>query len=219
MKLSTQAHSLRFFSTACLLLVTLTSSSAIILAAPAGKMISAEITVSGESENAEKPFVKLNGEPAMSGRTFLSQSTLETSANISADVNLPGVGRVRLLPGTILSLGFSENNITGKLHAGKIRVFSSTGTVVKIETPDNILTNDSAVPGDFSLDLTSGESRAVSESGTVFFSDGEPVGQAQTTTASRSILLPVIIYAAIVGASVVAVLMSGDDDDVVSPVR
>jgi hypothetical protein len=224
MKRTKPAHSLRFLTSAGLLLVLLAGSS-LILAAPVNKGRAAEISVSGGGENGAKPFVNLNGEPVLSGRTFFSYSTLETPQNVSANVNLPGLGRVSLSPGTMLSLGFSENSITGKLHAGKIRVFSTKGTTVNIETPDNRAVNDSEVPGTFTLDMTSGVSKAVSESGAVFLNNGEPAAQAQTGAAGGSIWLPVAIFGAAVGTAVVIVFLDRSSDEdraedaVVSPIR
>jgi hypothetical protein len=224
MKRTKIADSLRFFTASSLMLVLFAGAS-FVLAAPVNRGRAAEISVSGEGENGAKPFLKLNGEPVLSGRTFFSYSTLETPASVSADVNLPGLGRVSLSPGTMLSLGFSENNITGKLHAGKIRVFSTAGTKVDIETPDNRLVNDPAIAGTFILDMTSGVSKTVAEKGSVFLDNGEPAPQTQTAGASASIWVPVVVYSAIVGTAVVVVLldrMSDDDnaeDAIVSQIR
>jgi hypothetical protein len=224
MKRTKIAHSLRFLLSAGLLVV-LCAGSLPIFAAFANKGKAAEILVSGTGEDGAKPFLKLNGEPVLSGRTFFSYSTLETPQSVSADVNLPGLGRVSLSPGTMLSLGFSENSITGKLHAGKIRVFSTAGTTVNIETPDNRLVNDSTVPGTFTLDMTSGVSKAISESGAAFLNNGEPAGQVQTAPATASILVPSLILAGAVGTAVVVVLLDRSSDEdraedaILSPVR
>jgi hypothetical protein len=224
MKRTNPAHSLRFLTAAGLLLVLFAGSS-LTLAAPVNKGWAAEISVSGEGENGAKPFLKLNGEPVLSGRTFFSYSTLETPQNVSADINLPGLGRVSLSPGTMLSLGFSDNNITGRLHAGKIRVSATAGTKVDIETPDNRLVNDPAVAGTFTLDISSGSSEAVSESGTVFLSDGAPAGRGQTTASSPNVWVPAAIWGGLVATSVFFVLLNRVDDDdraedvILSPVR
>lgn len=206
------AYSLRSFTATGLLLVLFAGSS-LTLAGPANGVRAAEISVSGEGENGGKPFLKLNGEPVLSGRTFFSYSTLETPQNVFGNINLPGLGRITLSPGTMLSLGFSENSITGKLHAGKIRVSSTAGTSVNIETPDNRAMNDPAVAGTFTLDLSSGAAEAVSESGNVFLNKGQPTVQAQTTASSPSILVPVIIYGGIVGTAVYFGLINRVDDD------
>lgn len=224
MKRRNTARSLHFLTVAGLMLV-LCAGSTLSMAAPLSSGWAAEISVSGEGENGAKPFLKLNGEPVLSGRTFFSYSTLETPQNVSADVNLPGLGRVSLSPGTMLSLGFSENNISGKLHAGTIRVFSTAGTKVEIETPDNRVTNDPAAAGIFVIDVAGGVSKTISEKGSVALVNGQPAGQAQTTAASPSIWIPVTVYSAIVGTAAAIVFfdrISDDDraeDVIVSQVR
>lgn len=213
-----------FYTSATLFLV-LFAGSLPVLAAPVNGGRAAEISISGEGENGAKPFLRLNGEPVLSGRTFFGFSDLETPENVSANVNLPGLGRVNLAPGTKLSLGFSDNAITGRLHAGKIRVFSTSGTTVNIETPDNRLVNDPAEAGIFTLDTTSGASKAVSESGSVFLNNGEPAAKAQTGTAASGAWIPIVVYSAIVGTVVTIVLLNRSSDEdraedvVVSAVR
>lgn len=199
--------------TAGFLLLLLAGSSVSVLAVPAGRGRAAEIAVSGSGENGGRPFIKLDGEQALSGRTFFAYSTLETPQNVSADVSLPGLGRVSLTPGTTLSLGFTENSITGKLQSGKIRVLTSKGTAVVIETPDDRITNDSAEPGIFTVDLTSGTSEVAAESGAVFNKGGKPAGQAQTATAASSILVPVLVFSGIVATAAVVVLLDRNNDD------
>jgi hypothetical protein len=206
------AHSVRSLTAASLLLVLFAGSS-LVLAAPENRGRAAEISVSGSGDNGNKPFLKLNGEPALSGRTFFSYSTLETPQNVSSDINLPGLGRVSMSPGTMLSIGFSEDSITAKLHSGKIRVFSTAGTKVDIETPDNRVVNDPAAAATFTLDMTSGVSRTVSELGTIRLSNGEPAVQTQTAAASPSIWIPVAILGAAVGTAVVVVLLDRSSDD------
>lgn len=206
------AKSLRYFTIASLAWV-LFSGPLMVLASPSNRGWAAEISVSGAGENGAKPFLKLNGEPALSGRTFFSYSTLETPANVSADVNLPGLGRVSLSPGTTLSLGFSDSNISGKLHAGKIRVFSTAGTRVDIGTPDNRVINDPSTAGIFEIDVTGGLSKTVLERGSVNLDNGEPAGQTQTAAVSPSIWIPVAIYGAIVGTAVTLVFLDRASDE------
>lgn len=212
MKRTIIAHSSRFL-TAAGLVMALFAGSITALAAPLNKGWAAEISVSGEGENGAKPFLKLNGEPVLSGRTFFAYSTLETPQNVSADVNLPGLGRISLSPGTVLSLGFSENNISGKLHAGKIRVFSTAGTKVDIETPDNRAANDPAEAGIFVIEVAAGVSKTITEKGAVILENGVPANQTQTAAASRSIWIPVAIYGAIVGTAVAVVFFDRASDE------
>src|SRR5215204_3621428 len=88
----------RFAAAICLVFAVLASSSMLVLASPDGKTLQGEIIVTGKSENGLPPYVKLNGERAVSGRTFPSYSMIETPAAISADVNLGTLGRITLSP-------------------------------------------------------------------------------------------------------------------------
>ncbi len=212
---------LRHATAFCLTLTMLASSSMFVLAAPDSKVLLGEISISGNGENGEPPFVKVNGERAVTGRTFPSYSMIETSAATSADVNLGTVGRISLSPDSTLILSFSENSISGKLLTGKIRVSNAKGVSVNIETPDNALSNDKEIPGAFTIDVQSGATQATAETGSIFFKDGLPAGKAQTTSSGGSGLwIPLAVYAAIVGVAVTYVVISrNDDDNVVSPIR
>lgn len=210
---------LHLWTSACLILAIFASSTTFIFAVPGGKT-TAEIIVSGKSENGQGPYVNLNGEPVMSGRTFFSHGTLETTQITSANIHIHGLGRVSLSPDTRLSLGFAENNITGRLYAGSIQVFSQTGVSVKIETPEKTFINDPAVPGNLFVDITSREAQVFSENGDVFLEDGATAAQTQTGSSNRRRLwLPLLILGGAVTAAVIATLAGGDDDGVVSPVR
>ena len=221
MKYDKRTNFLRNATALCLTLTIFASSLPFVLAAPEGKILLGEIAVSGIGENGEPPFVKVNGERAVTGRTFPSYSMIETPASISADVNLGAVGRIALSPESILILSFSENSISGKLLTGKIRVSNAKGVSVNIETPDNALSNDKDVQGNFTVDVKSGTTEATAETGSIFFKDGLPAGKAQTTSSGGSGLwIPLAVYAAIVGVAVTYVVISrNDDDNVVSPIR
>lgn len=196
-------------------------STSFVLAAPERKTLLGEIAVSGDGENGEPPFVKVDGERAVSGRTFSSSSVIETSNATSADINLGGVGRIGLSPNSRLSLNFTANSISGKLYGGKIRVFNAKGVSVNIETPDKALSNNKELQGSFVIDLETGATVATTESGSLFFEDGEPAGQAQTTASGGSgVWVPLTVFGAIVGVAVIAVVLNRNgDDNVVSPIR
>lgn len=211
---------LRFLTSACLIVAILASSTSFALATPERKALLGEISVSGDGQNGEPPFVKVDGEPAVSGRTFSSASVIETSETTSANISLGTVGRIGLSPNSRLSLNFTENSITGKLYSGKIRVFNSKGVSVNIETPDSSLSNNKELQGNFVIDVESGTTLATTESGSLFFEDGEPAGKAQTTAAAGSSLwIPLTVFGAIVGVAVVSVILNRNGDGIVSPVR
>lgn len=213
----------RFAAALCLMFVMLANSSMFVLAAPDGNLLLGEIVVTGRSENGEPPLVKVNGEPAMTGRTFPSYSMIETSALTSADLNLGRIGRIGLSQDSILILSFGDNNISGKLLSGKINVYSAKGVSVKIETLDDALSNNSEMPGNFTIGLQDGKTTAAAESGEIFFKNGEPAGQTQTTPSTgMGAWIPVAVFAGIVATAAIYVIVKRNDDDddfVVSPVR
>lgn len=220
MKTVERSNFVRMALALCLSLTVLFSSSMFALAVPEHNFAAAEITVSGQGENGEKPFVTLNGEKAVSGRTFFSSDLIETMETSSAAISLGSLGRVTLSPNSRLSLRFTENSISGKLYSGNISVVNAKGVSVDIETPDDVLTNDKNSAGSFNIDLTSGSTQATTETGSLYSNNGMPAGQVQTTSAGSSPLIPVLVFAGIVGVAVASVIISRNDDEgVVSPIR
>lgn len=179
------------------LLVSLfVSSSMVALAAP-GKALSGEITVSGISADGSMPSVSLNGEKALSGRTFFSSGTISTPEGISATLDLGKLGRVSMSPNSSLSLNLSENNISGDLATGQIQVLNNEGISVTIRTRDNVVTNDAQV-GNFSVDVTSGLTSAKATSGNVMMTNGQ---SAQQDDDDDNYWIPVLIIGAVVGGA------------------
>ena len=117
----------------CLCVAVLATSSMVALAGP-GKA-AGELTVSGKNTNGETPFVLVNGETARSGRSVFSGSTIATSNDTGAVMNLGKLGRIELAPSTTLTLAFDENGIFGDLASGKVSVLGSAGDVM-IKTLD-----------------------------------------------------------------------------------
>ncbi|HEX9959885.1 MAG TPA: hypothetical protein VGB00_03075 [Pyrinomonadaceae bacterium] len=162
-----------------------------------------EIIVSGSGENSA---VTLNGERAYSGRTFFSSGVIATPETGSAVVNLGKLGRINVAPNSLLSLSFTPNSISGKLSSGQIKVFSSEGVSVNIETSDNVVTNDANQSGVFTVNVQSGATQAVAESGSITLKNGVPPTPQQTPTDDdddNSILVPVLVFAGIVGAAAI----------------
>ena len=195
---------LRRFTTFGLMVAVFISSTMFVLAAPDSKSLAAEIIISGSGENSA---VMLNGERAYSGRTFFSSGVIATPETSSATVNLGKLGRINLSPNSRLSLSFSENSISGNLSAGQIKIFSSQGVSVNIETSDNVVTNDANQSGVFMVNVQSGVTQAIAESGSIALKNGQP---AQTTGQTKddddddnSALVPILIFAGIVGGALV----------------
>jgi hypothetical protein len=128
------ARSFRSLIVLNLVMALFLSTSMVVLAAP-GKALTGEIIVSGQNIDGA-PDVTLNGELAMTGRTFNSSGIIATSATGSATVNLGKLGRVSLSPNSTLNLVLGENSISGDLSSGQVHVSSSTGVQVNIKTPD-----------------------------------------------------------------------------------
>lgn len=226
MKHATKAAGLKYFTAACLTLSIFASSSMFTLAAPGNGSATGEIAISGIAENGVQPIVKVNGEQAVSGRTFVSGGVIETSNSAFANISLGKLGRIGLSPNSVLSLSFTGGTISGNLSAGKISVFSAEGVSVNIITPDNAFLNDKNLKGNFTIDLASGVSSAAAEAGILNFANGSLAAQSQTTDDDDEggLLLPLAIFAGVVGAAVVYVIYNRNDDDdvptlIVSPVR
>ncbi len=206
----------------CLAFAVFFSSSMFVLAAPGVKTLSAEIIVSGPND-AENPAVSLNGEQAFSGRTFQTSGVVTTSEHGSAVINLGKLGRINLLPGSVLSLNLADNNISGELSAGQMKVLNAEGVAVSIKTPDNSVTNEAAQAGNLTIDVRSGVTEAFAKNGAAYLNNGV---KAQTDPNKdddddRDFLFLVLIFAGVVGTTAVllATRDSGDGLSVVSPVR
>ena len=122
--------------TFCLMLSIFISSSMFALAKSENKSLAGEITISGQNFNGGESSVTLNGENVFSGRTFFSSGVIATN-NAAATVRLGKLGYLNLTPNSVLSLNFSENNISGLLSAGEVEVFNTEGVKVNIEKLEN----------------------------------------------------------------------------------
>lgn len=187
---NTKANRLRSILAFCLILTVLVGSSSIALA-KAENSLAGEIVVTGSKTNGEEPFVLLNGERALNGRTFFSSGVITTTETSGATIKLEKLGYINLSPNSVLSLNFSENTISGTLTAGNIQVFNNDGVAVKIEKIENGKT--SLVPSARQNDDDDDD--------------------------DKSVLVPVLIFAGVVGAAVVLVLANRNGDDNNSPTR
>lgn len=188
MKKNNNANWLRGILAFCLMLTVLVGSSSVALA-KVENSLAGEIVVTGNSMNGEQPFVLLNGERALNGRTFFSSGVITTTENSGATIKLEKLGYINLSPNAVLSLNFSENNIAGKLTAGNIEVFNNDGVAVNIEKIEN------------------GKSSVI------------PSARQNDDDDDNSVLVPVLVFAGVVGTAVILVLANRDDDEVASPVR
>lgn len=186
---------LRSITSFCLMFALLVTSSMIALAGAENKPMAGVIIVTGQNTISNDSFVTLNGERAFSGRTFFSSGVISTSEKAAATIKLGKLGSINLTPNSVLSLSFSENNISGELSAGNAEVFNNEGVTVNIK---NTITNAALIPSQ--------------QTQTTDDDDDD----------DNSALGPLLVFAGIVAVAVVVVLRNKDDDDdrrIVSPVR
>ena len=157
--------------------------------------IAAELTVSGKNINGETPVVKVNGEPAKSGRSIFPSSTVTTPEDTSAVISMGKAGQIELGPGSSLNLTFDDKSVNGELTVGRLTVLSSLGTV-NVRTVDGNTTQ-----------VKAGEEILAS-------------GKAQTKTSggSNNLWIWAVVAAGAAAIIIIAVSQSGNDT-VVSPTR
>lgn len=186
---------LRSITSFCLMLALLVTSSMVALAGAEAKPMAGVIIVAGQNTISNDSYVTLNGERAFSGRTFFSSGVISTSEKAAATIKLGKLGSINLTPNSVLSLSFSENNISGELSAGNAEVFNNEGVTVNIK---NTITNAAVVPNQQTTTDDDDDD-----------DDNSPLG-------------PLLVFAGIVAVAVVVVLRNKDDDDdvrIVSPRR
>ena len=212
---------LRYIGAFGLTLSIFVSSSMIALAATE-KNLTGEIVISGNNGNSENPAVTLNGARALSGQTFFSSGVISTSETGSASINLGKLGHINLAPNSTLSLSLTENNISGKLSAGQIKVFSKEGVSVNIQTIDGIVNNDAKQIGVYTIDVQSGSTKASAEQGAVSLDNGQAnmPQPAPAPAIHGQQLTALLILGGIIGAAAIYVIAgNGDDNGTTSPVR
>ena len=228
MKVNSNTVCLRNIVACCLMFVVFVTSSMVALALPENKSAMGELIVSGNNTGGNAPFAMLNGERAFSGRTFFSSSTIATTEDTNAIVKLGKLGSINLTPNSILSLSFGDNKISGNLIAGQVKVFSSEGVEVKIQTANQAVVNDANQNNVFTVDIQTGTTNATAETGAVRLDNGEavvPANSRQQTddTNGNSYVVPLIVFAGIVATAFIYAATNGGDNNngriVTSPTR
>ena len=149
-----------------------------------------EITVIGTEAEA----VRINGEPAVTGRTVFDHSTIVTSPAGAATINIGGAGKLELGPGTSFVISKTGDTVSGTLSAGTVR------------------------------SMVQGPVRVRTLAGDAIVNTGEAIDAASTaptqTRSSRGVAPWVwVALAAGIGAVIVIVLTrGGDDNENISPV-
>jgi hypothetical protein len=154
-----------------------------------------EILVTGTKTGGAS--VTVNGEPADSGRTIFSSSTVSTPEGTGAVINLGKAGRIQLAPSSTFVIDVEGNAVRGDLTAGSLTVLNSAQTVgVKTLTGDVVT-------------LATGETASATSGTTSKKAAPGPGG------------LDWWVWAAIIAgaAAVVIVIATRDDNNTTSPVR
>jgi len=154
---------------ACVAVAILSVYSMVVLASPAAKAPSAELSVSGQ--------VMVNGENAVSGGTVFSDSVLTTAGKSSATVNLSKLGRVELSSNSSLKLSFTEKSIMGLLESGSARVSTVAGVTVNFTTKDGAVVVDGSQPTSFTVNIVKGITSLTTHSGLAELRTGGTVKQ------------------------------------------
>jgi ferric-dicitrate binding protein FerR (iron transport regulator) len=143
--------------------------SMIVLASPAAKAPSGELSIAGQ--------VTVNGEIAVSGGTIFSDSLINTAEKSTATVNLSKVGRVELAPSSNLKLSFTEKSIMGLLDNGTAHVLTLPGTSVNFTTKDGVVVVDGSQATSFTVNVVKGITSLTTHSGVAQLHVGSAVKQ------------------------------------------
>jgi hypothetical protein len=141
---------------ACVAVAVLSFYSMVVLASPAAKAPSGELSVSGQ--------VTINGENVVSGTVF-SDSLIATAEKSSATVNLSKVGRVELAPNTGLKLSFTANTVMGLLENGSANVSTLAGNSVSFTTKDGMVVADGSQTTSFTVKVVNGVTSLTTHAG------------------------------------------------------
>lgn len=128
-----------------------------VLASPAAKVRSGELSIVGQ--------VAVNGETALLGGTVFSESVITTAEKSAATVYLTKLGRVELLPSSTLKLSFSDKSIGGSLENGTTRISTLAGTSVNFSTRDGVVVVDGSQGTSITIQVVNGATSLTTDSG------------------------------------------------------
>jgi hypothetical protein len=143
--------------------------SMVVLASPAAKAPSGELSIAGQ--------VTVNGETAVSGGTVFSESIITTAEKSNATVSLSKLGRVELLPTSNLKLSFTDKSIMGLLENGTARISTLAGTSVNFTTKDGVVVVDGSQATSFTVQVVKGITSLTTTSGVAQLHVGSAVKQ------------------------------------------
>lgn len=206
------------FTVFALTVSILTVQTMVVLAVPSSS--AGELTVTGQKINGEKPFVMVNGDKAFTGRAVFAGGTVATTDSTSATISLGKVGRIDLAPSTVLTLSFDDNSITGVLQSGNVNVANSDGVTVKIDTPNDVITNEASGASAFTVTAGAETSKVLAKSGVVRYNHGASVAQKDDDDDgyNKGIWVPVVIIGGAVGIILLMSALNDDDDEIATPI-
>ncbi len=154
---------------ACVAVAILSVYSMVVLASPAAKAPSGELSVAGQ--------VTVNGESSVSGGTVFSDSLITTAEKSSATVNLSKLGRVELASSSSLKLSFTEKSVMGLLESGSAQVSTVAGVAVNFTTTDGVVVVDGSQATSFTVNVVKGVTTLTTHSGLAQLRVGDSVKQ------------------------------------------
>jgi hypothetical protein len=153
----------------CVAVAILSVYSMVVLASPSAKAPSGDLSISGQ--------VMVNGENALTGGTFFSDSSMTTAEKSSATVNLSKIGRVELGASSGLKLSFTEKSLMGLLDNGSANVSTLPGISVNFTTKDAVVVVDGSQPTSFTVSIVNGVTSLQTHSGVAQLRVGDTVRQ------------------------------------------
>lgn len=121
------------------LLLTIFSAYSMVTLATSTKPVG-ELIVTGSKSDAP---VTVNGEPAASGRTVFSASTITTPDGVSAVLNMGKAGKIEVNPNTTFAIDGDGNVVSGNLSAGSVTLVGSERSMdVRTLSGDTVTLNE-----------------------------------------------------------------------------
>lgn len=154
---------------ACVAVAILSVYSMVVLASPAAKAPSGQLSVTGQ--------VTVNGENTVSGGTVFSDSLITTADKSNATVNLSKLGRVDLAASSNLKLSFTEKSLMGLLDNGSAHISTVAGIAVNITTNDGVVVVDGSQATAFTVSVVKGVTSLTTHSGVAELREGNSVKQ------------------------------------------
>jgi len=154
---------------ACVAVAILSVYSMVVLASPAAKAPSGQLSVTGQ--------VTVNGENTVSGGTVFSDSSITTADSSNATVNLSKLGRVELAATSSMKLSFTEKSLMGLLDNGTAHVSTVAGIAVNFTTNDGVVVVDGSQSTSFTVSVIKGVTSLTTHSGIAELREGDSVKQ------------------------------------------